>query len=199
MLSISSCFSVSTALLALLLSGCGPMVMPMTPRMTPEDQRALDEMWNNMLTPVSRVDHQTLLDTMIAYWLYQWGVDRLRLSSDKYLSAGKVSMELDCDRANPDSDQFTVTVTDDRGRTVRRERYTRREVEDTVGVLWDKTDVTTTLRSIGPLATLCPTTHPAPAAQETAEDRLRRLERERRLRAVRAATQPATLERMPDK
>jgi len=29
-------------------------------------------------------------------------------------------MEVDCDRANPIADQFTITVVDEKGRTVRR-------------------------------------------------------------------------------
>ncbi len=112
--------------MAFLLTGCGPLFTPMTSRLTPDDQRQIDAIWDNMLTPVNRLDRQTLLDATIVGWLYQLGVDRLRLVSEKFLTHGKVVMEIDCDRASPDSDEFIVTVLDDRGQTLRRERLRAR-------------------------------------------------------------------------
>src|SRR5579864_3614524 len=107
-------------LLWLTMAGCGPMLLPMTSRLPPEEQAQIDRMWENMLTPVGRTDHQTLLDCILVYWMFQNGVDRLHLTSEKYLSHGKVVMEIDCDRTNPHADQFIVCVLDDRGRTIRR-------------------------------------------------------------------------------
>ena len=131
-------FKIQFALaLSLITTGCGPMFLPLSPRLGPEDQRQVDTMWENILTPVNRVGHDTLLDTLMVYWLYQTGVDRLHLVSEKYLSHGKVIMEIDCDRASPDTDQFTVTVLDGRGRTLRRERYARCEIEQRAKALWE--------------------------------------------------------------
>jgi hypothetical protein len=166
-----------------------------------EDQKMLDGMWNNMLTPVNRVHHQTLLDTTLVNMMFQLGVDRLHLVSEKHLEHGKAVMEIDCDRASPKSDQFTIAVLDDRGRTLRRERYSRLEVEESAQAL---TPWPTTL-NFGPHpadqtqpftppatepATRSATTQPA-ECPETPDQRQRRLEYERRSKAVQAATQPA--------
>jgi hypothetical protein len=153
--------------------------------------------WNNMLTPVNRVDHQTLLDTLVMYWMYQMGVDRLHMVSEKYLKHGKAVMEIDCDRANPLADQFTVTVLDDRGRTRRRERYSRTEVEQSVEILSNTPQVITVPAS-GPVkeAATRPITRPSTAVPtteeaESPEQKRQRLERDRRVKAVEASTQPA--------
>lgn len=103
-----------SALVVLWLTGCGPLFTPMTARLTPEDQRRIDVTWDNMLTPVGRPDRQTLLDTLIVFWLYQVGVDHFHLISEKYLTHGKVVMEVNCDRASPELDEFVVAVLDDR-------------------------------------------------------------------------------------
>jgi|SRR5579859_356323 len=170
--------------------GCGPVFLPLTTRMTPEDQQQIDAMWDNMLTPASRVSRETVLDTMLANWLYENGVDRLHLVSEKYLSHGKVVMEADCDRGSPETDQFTTTVLDDRGRTVRRERYLRAEIEARAQALWDFDP-----NSIGGIThretgSTEPATQPSSADQGKLEHQL---QRERRLKAVQAATQPARL------
>ncbi len=102
------------------LADCGPMFSPMSPRLTPKDQRTVDQLWNNMLTPVQRVDRQTLLDANVAFWMYTFGIDRLRMTSEKYFNGGTAMMEIDCDRANPDADEFTITILDKAGRTLRR-------------------------------------------------------------------------------
>jgi hypothetical protein len=153
--------------------------------------------WNNMLTPVNRVDHQTLLDTLVMYWMYQMGVDRLHLVSEKYLRQGKAVMEIDCDRANPLADQFTVTVLDDHGRTLRRERYSRTEVEQSVEILSNGPQVSMVLTS-GPAKETAThsTTRPSTAVPTTEEvespqQKRQRLERDRRIKAVEASTQPA--------
>ena len=136
-----ACRAALTAGIAVLAVGCGPMLLPMTPRMSDQSQRMIDSAWNNMLTPVGRVDRQTLLDTMMTYWMHQYGVDRLHLVSEKSLLHGKAIMEIDCDSGSPQTDQFTVTVLDERGRTVRRERYSRSDIEQSAEMLWDVTDL----------------------------------------------------------
>src|SRR5437588_2568238 len=128
---------IAAILICLAAAGCGPMFLPMNPRLSDEDQKQIDAVWNNMLTPVNRVEHQTLLDVTISFWLYQYGVDRLHLVSEKHLASGKVIMEIDCDRASPASDQFTITVLNDHGLTLRRERYARDEIEQSAKILFD--------------------------------------------------------------
>jgi hypothetical protein len=178
-------------ILSLCASSCGPMFLPMSTRLDPEDQHQIDSMWDNILTPVKRVGHDTLLDTLLVYWLYQIGVDRLHLVSEKYLARGKVVMEADCDRASPDTDQFTITVFDNRGRTLRRERYARHEIEQHAKALWEF-DPNSIVKGFQPSAehsTTPPTTEPMIAA--TPEQA--KLERDRRLKAIEAATRPARI------
>jgi hypothetical protein len=181
------------------------MFLPMSTRLTEEDQKIYDGMWNNMLTPVNRVDRQTLLDTTIVYMMFQLGTDRLHMVTEKYLATGKVVMEIDCDRINPASDQFTIAVLDDRGRALRRERFSRQEVEESAHAL---TTLPTTMpvtqqvyESHRPSTTsaTAPSAPTEPASgreirsSETPEEQSHRLELERRVRAIQAATQPATL------
>lgn len=194
------------------LAGCGPLFVPMLPKLAPEDQRTVDSMWDNLLTPVQRVDRVTLLDANVAYWMYAIGVDRMRMTSEKHFAGGTAVMEIDCDRANPDVDQFTITVLDERGQTIRRERYTRAEVEESARILRGLPNIgPTELRSIKIEAQATvqvgepttqpstrpatePATQPATAPVEAPEQRQFRLESERRQAAAAAATQPARLE-----
>jgi len=178
------------------LTGCGPLFAPMEPRLQPEDQRKVDQMWNNMLTPVGHVDREALLDANVAYWMYTFGVDRMHITSEKYFTGGTAIMEIDCDRANPDTDQFTITVLDERGRTVRRERYTRAEVEESSRMLHGMPDLyPLNVQAQVTLEVGKPTTQQSiqsvPAQPETPEERQFRLESERRQAAAAAATQPA--------
>ena len=185
--------TVCAALLGFMLCGRGPLLLPMSMPLDEESQRMIDGAWNNMLTPVNRVDHQTLLDTIVTYWLFQLGVDRLHMVSEKYLSSGKVVMEIDCDRADPSADQFTVTVVDDRGKTLRRERYSRDDVNQSAAAL---AEYNRSAQRSGVTIITQPATQPAAepgGREESAEQRQHRIEYERRLKAVVAATQPATL------
>jgi hypothetical protein len=202
-----ACVFVASIVLALSASGCGPMFLPMLTRLAPDDQKKFDEMWSNMLTPVNRVDHQTLLDTVIVYFMFQLGVDRLHMVTEKNLANGKVVMDIDCDRVSPESDQFTITVLDDHGHTLRRERYSRKDVEESAQAL---TNIPRTLSLMQQAANTSPATEPttAPASRpssttqttlpatqeaETSEQRKRRLDYQHRIEAVQAATQPAVL------
>ncbi len=184
-------FALLTVLIAS-MTGCGPLVSPMAPRLEPEMQRQVDQAWDNLLTPVRRVDRQTLLDANIAFWMYTMGVDRLHMVSQKCFSGGTAIMEIDCDRANADSDQYTITVLDRQGRTVRRERYSRSDVEESSKML-----VTGDVVHAEP--TTQPTTQSATAPSETPEHRRLREEIEHRRAAVIAATQPARLRTPADR
>lgn len=179
----------------------------MLPRLNAEDQQHVDQMWDNLLTPIQRVDRPTLLDANIAYWMFTIGVDRMNMKCEKYFSGGTVVMEIDCDRANADVDQFTITVLDQRGRTVRRERYSRADVEESARMLRGLPNFgPTELQSVHVEAMVTvsmgqPTTQPTtqPVAEtpttrpETPEERAFQLEHERRMAAAAAATQPARL------
>jgi len=172
-----------------LFAGCGPMLSPMAPRLDVETQQKVDQIWNNLLTPVDRVDRQTLLDTNVSYWMYTLGVDRLHMTSEKYFSGGAAIMVIDCDRANPDSDQYTITIVDHQGKTVRRERYSRADVEESSKMM---TGIDNSIRSTTQPTTQ-PSTQPATTQAESEEIRKLRVEIERRHTAVEAATQPARL------
>lgn len=188
------------------LGGCGPLSSPMLPRLRPEEQRQVDQAWENILTPVQRVDRQTLLDTNVLFWLYMMGVDRMHMTSEKYFSGGMVVMEIDCDRASPDSDQFTITVLDHQGHTLRRERYSRSEVDESSRTMGKIPYVTAAdlntiqVQIVAGGATTRPATGPVtrPAMQpETPEEQKARQDAERRLKAAIAATEPARLKPAP--
>lgn len=157
--------------------GCqGPLTAPMVKRLSPDDQRIVDESWDNMFTPSDRLDRHLLLDTVLLHQFHQQGVDRLRMVSEKFVRDGLVAMEVDFDRANPKFDAFTVTYMDADGNEIRRERYTYAEIQEAIDFL------------SGPLG--LPDT-----PEMTEEERQAILEaqaaREERLKEIRAATQPA--------
>jgi hypothetical protein len=105
--------------------------------------------------------------------MFQVGVDRLRLVSEKAYAHGRVVMEIDCDRANPEADQFSLTVLDERGRTVRRERYGRQEIEERIELMR--------------------TSFPEPKDGEVQVADPRRAEVLRRRELMQAATRPAVV------
>jgi len=158
-------------LAALGFCGCGPLMRPMTVRLEADQQRMVDRMWENMLTPADRLDRELLLDVLCEYGLYQVGVDRLHMVAEKQYPRGRVVMEIDCDGRAPAADQFTVTLLDERGRTVRRERYGREEIE-----------ARTPPVTAGEVK--------SPSAERTEQDKARQAERQKR---IEAATQPAAV------
>jgi hypothetical protein len=156
---------------ALGFCGCGPLMRPMTIRLEADQQRMVDQMWNNMLTPADRLDRELLLDVVCVYALFQVGVDRLHMVAEKQYERGRVVMEIDCDGRSPGSDQFTVTLLDERGRTVRRERYGRSEIEALT-----EPPITESQRKAAP--------------ERTEEEEAKRAQRRAR---IEAATQPAVV------
>jgi hypothetical protein len=112
----------------LLLGGCGPLTLPVVARLEAQDQAQIDHSWNNMLTPPARLDRELLLDTIVAFQLDQFGVDRLHMQSEKRFTGGTVTMDVYFDRRRPEVDAFWVTVRDRRGPLVRVERYSSKEV-----------------------------------------------------------------------
>jgi hypothetical protein len=103
----------------------------MAPRVDDDTQKRIDEAWENALAPVDRLDHQQLLDVMIATGAYQRGVDKLAFRSEKRFTGGTVVMEVTFDRAEPDKDRFVVTVSDKAGKQMRQDVYGREAVEKT--------------------------------------------------------------------
>jgi len=111
--------------------GCGPMNTPMPIRLADDDQKKIDESWDKALAPVGRLEHQPLLDVLVATQAYQVGVDKLTFRSEKRVAAGTVVMEIDYDRLQPDQDRFRVTVYDHGQVQIRQESYGRKEIEET--------------------------------------------------------------------
>lgn len=120
------------ALTVVPLIGCGPMdSSPMPARLGAEDQKKIDDAWDNALNPVNKLDRQALLDALIVTHAYQAGVDRLTFRSEKKFSSGLVVMEIHFDRAKPEDDRFDVIVQDANGKEVRGVKYARPEIEAT--------------------------------------------------------------------
>ena len=89
--------------MCLVVIGCGPMSKPMVVRLEEESQTAIDGAWENMLTPVDRLDRILLLDTVLANQLHQLGVDHLHFVSEKEVAGGVLIMEVVFDREEPES------------------------------------------------------------------------------------------------
>lgn len=117
--------------LAGLFAGCGPMAAPLPARLDDETQKQIDESWHQAFTPPGRFDRQGLLDVLVGTHAYQVGVDVLTFRSEKRFAGGTAVMEVSYDRAKPEADRLTVTVSDLAGKVVRSERYTRAEVART--------------------------------------------------------------------
>ena len=117
--------------------GChGPLTKPMVDRLDEGTQQKVDDAWVNMLTPPERLDRTLLLDVILSGQLHQFGVDYLRLVSEKHVGLGLVVMEVRYDREDPAFDEFTVTYLDSEGYEVRRERFTREDVNERVDFLF---------------------------------------------------------------
>lgn len=159
----------------LVLAGCGPMTKPMVTRLPDESQKQVDSSWDNMLRPPNRLDRILLLDTILGYQLWQLGIDRLDLTSEKRYADGWIRMEVRFDREHPELDEFALTVLDKTGKQLRRERYSQEEVDERFQFL----------------AGVCEARE-----GETPEDASRRTAIERRARKeeIAAATQPARAE-----
>jgi hypothetical protein len=102
---------------------------PMPPRLEADEQKKIDEAWDNALTPVDKLDRQATLDTLIVSQAFQAGVDRLDFRSEKKFSGGLVVMEIHFDRTKPNDDRFEVTIRDLADKELRHLVYNRAEVE----------------------------------------------------------------------
>lgn len=113
------------------LSGCGPMQMPMVNRLDADAQKQVDEAWNKAVRRVNQLDRQQWLDLFVGAQIFQAGVDHLSLRSEKKLAEGHVVMEVTFDRANPEKDRFAVQFFDPAGKMSRELLYQREEIEKT--------------------------------------------------------------------
>jgi hypothetical protein len=170
-------------LASLLLAGCSPFMSPMIPRLDAEHQAEVDTMWGNLLVPPDRTDHEILLATLDRFSLYVSGVDRASYRAEKVVKGLLVQMEITFDRERPRFDRFTVSVYAPDGALLRREDYTRGEVE-ALGQQWRRWGELSARQAA---AATRPAEVPALTAGETAE----MLRFEYRQAAVIAATQPA--------
>ncbi len=109
----------------------------MVSRVAPDEQKAIDEAWDNLFTPPRRTDRLLLLDAVVLHQLHQSGVDRLEMISEKRVRDGRVVMRVHFDREHPERDEFTITLSDHRGRPQRRERDPRNDVDGRVQFLFD--------------------------------------------------------------
>jgi hypothetical protein len=107
------------------------MDRPMPVRLNDESQKEFDEAWNKALSPVTKHDHQTLLDLLVVTGAYQNGVDELYFRSTKRFQGGLLVMEIHYHRLLPNNDRFIVQVLDFDGKLLRQESYDRDEIDKT--------------------------------------------------------------------
>lgn len=112
------------------LTGCGPLMFPMVERLSDKDQAQVDDAWKNMFDPPDRLGRELLLDVLIHMNLYQHGIDRLTLVSEKEVGDARVVMSIRFDRTHPGFDEFVISYVDAHGQELRRERYTTGEIEE---------------------------------------------------------------------
>jgi hypothetical protein len=122
---------VCSSLVVLVVAGCGPMQTPLPSRPDAEQQKGIDESWDNALRPLDRFDHQGLLDLLMVSKAYELGVDKLSFRSEKKVALGTVVMEVHYDRLKPAEDRFEMQLLDGAGKVLRQERYDRDVIEKT--------------------------------------------------------------------
>jgi hypothetical protein len=144
-------FLVGLCALSLLFAGCGPLQSPLPARLDADQQKAIDDAWDNAVRPVNHYDHQGLLDALLITRGYESGIDKMTLRSEKQLAVGKVVMEVHYDRLVPADDRFEVQILDGAGKLLRKERYGREEVEKTYEELFVKVEELRGKRSQGNL------------------------------------------------
>lgn len=119
--------------LLVIASGCrGPLAVPMVERLDEPAQAKVDGVWGVLLDSQPPVDRTLLLDIVLFHQLHQLGVDSLQLTSTKRLGDGHVEMQVRFERDKPDLDEFTVAYFHADGREIRRERYSRADIEDRI-------------------------------------------------------------------
>lgn len=110
----------------------------MVDRPSEDDQKSLDDSWDRALSPTDKLTRQEWLDLFVGAQAYQAGVDKLHMRSEKAFSGGTIVMEVHYDRFSPDVDLFEVSVFDATGQVLRKEQYTRKDVEQTRSDLFEQ-------------------------------------------------------------
>jgi hypothetical protein len=165
--------------------GCGPLTVPAVHRLSPEEQAEVNGMWDNMLTPPHRLPRDVLVDAVMVFQLYQSGVDRLSMRSEKSFAGGAAVMTIQFDRLQPTQDAFTIEIWDRTGQKVRTERYTSDEVFERLRNLYGTSDIALETATTRP--STAPATSPAPATLPSK----RALQHAALIERIQAATQPA--------
>ncbi|MGD8454176.1 MAG: hypothetical protein PVJ57_20370 [Phycisphaerae bacterium] len=126
----STALLAATCLTCLLAAGCrGPLGVPMVDRLDEERQAQVDDAWLNVFMASDQVERTLLLDAILCGQLHHRGVDTLHLVSEKHVGDGLVLMEVHFQQDNPDADEFAITFFDAAGWPLRRERFTREDVQ----------------------------------------------------------------------
>lgn len=129
-------FSLSIGILVV-SAGChGPLGVPMVSRLGPQEQEQVEQSWDNMLMPGDRLDRTLLLDTIIVFELHTRGVDRLRMTSEKFIDGAMVRMKVIFDRNNPEGDAFVLSFFGDDGNELRYESYSPDEITHRINELF---------------------------------------------------------------
>lgn len=123
--------------LIVITAGCqGPLPQPMVFRLDDDMQKSMDDKWRCMLAPPDRADHTLLVDAIIEGHMHEWGIDRGRFVSEKDVGDGRAVMEVNYERANPEADEFVFAYFDPDGNEIRREEYSRQEVEERISFFY---------------------------------------------------------------
>lgn len=120
----------------LVVAACGPIIVPMGHRLTPDQQQVVDQSWQRALAADEELGRQGWLDLMVSSFAFEYGVDRFHFTSEKQVDDRLVTMEIWFDREKPDADAFEVTVFDAERKILRKERYNRAEVEESITAMY---------------------------------------------------------------
>jgi len=157
------------------LPACGLLPQPMVPRLSDDQQAQVDQLWVNVVTPPEHADRQTFLDVISVYSLYNAGLDTVRYHAEKRVGDRLITMDVNFDKDRPARDEFIVELYSRDGILLRRERYDRHDVEQSLPQLMSRM--------------------PVVSEPKTDEEKKRKAEWEaeveRRKNAVEAATRPA--------
>lgn len=133
----------------LIIASCGPLQVPMGRQLDQNQQAAVDAGWQRALEFDDELGRQGWLDMMVGTLAFEHGVDRFHFKSEKEVGARLVVMEVWFDRSKPDDDAFEITVFDDERKIVRKERYTRSDVEESIAVMYQQPETVTPPVGVG--------------------------------------------------
>lgn len=115
---------------------CGPIIVPMGHQLTSDQQKVVDESWQRAIVADEELGRQGWLDLMVRSFAFEYGVDRFHFTSEKQVDDRLVTMEVWFDRERPDDDAFEVTMFDAERKILRKERYSRADVEESIAAMY---------------------------------------------------------------